>query len=110
VGPLPVRATFNYVIWWLRRHGVDTAKPLHTLRKESGSLVAQQHGLFPAQQHLRHRDIATTAQFYLDRKAKAAIDTAALLKAGESAPPNVVCMPESLPGESKRGRKRKTAS
>ena len=32
-------ATFNYVIWWLRRHGVDTAKPLHTLRRESGCLV-----------------------------------------------------------------------
>ena len=87
-------STFDFVTLWLRRRGVNNAKPLHTLRKESGSLVAQQYGLFPAQQHLRHRDISTTAHFYLDRKSRTAIDTVALLKAdeGESST-NIVSMP-----------------
>jgi integrase len=99
-------ATFDYVNLWLRRHGVDSEKPLHTLRKESGSLVAQQHGLFPAAQHLRHRDISTTAHFYLDRKTKAAIDTATLLKAGESTPPNIVSMPLAQAAEPKKRPRR----
>ena len=99
-------ATFDYVNQWLRRHGVDSFKPLHTLRKESGSLMAQQYGLFLAQQHLRHRDVSTTAHFYLDRKTKAAIDTAALLKADEGGPSNIVSLLPADPAEAgKRPRR-----
>ena len=99
-------STFDFVNLWLRRYGVDSEKPLHTLRKESGSLVAQQYGLFPAQQHLRHRDISTTAHFYLDRKTKAAIDTAALLKADERGPSNIVSMPSADMAEAGKRPKR----
>jgi integrase len=99
-------STFDFVNLWLRRQGVDSPKPLHTLRKESGSLVAQQHGLFQAQQHLRHRDVSTTARFYLDRKAKAAIDTAALLKADEGGPSNIISLSSVEPAETgKRPRR-----
>jgi hypothetical protein len=99
-------STFDFVNLWLRRHGVDAEKPLHTLRKESGSLVAQQFGLFLAQQHLRHRDISTTAHFYLDRKTKAAIDTSALFKVDECGPSNIVSMPEAEPAEAAKKPKR----
>ena len=99
-------STFDFVNLWLRRQGVDSEKPLHSLRKESGCLVAQQYGLFPAQQHLRHRDISTTAHFYLDRKTKAAIDTAALLKADEGGPSNIVSMPSADMAEAGKRSKR----
>ena len=47
-------ATFNELILWLRRQGVRPTKPLHTLRKMSGSLVVERHGLFAASATLRH--------------------------------------------------------
>ena len=32
-------AVFERTTWWLRRHGVEGEKPLHTLRKEAGSKI-----------------------------------------------------------------------
>jgi hypothetical protein len=38
-------AIFDSLTAWLRQNGVKTQRPLHTLRKEFGSLVCQAHGI-----------------------------------------------------------------
>jgi len=61
-------ATFARVLVWLRKQGVTSHRPLHTLRKEIGSLIAQEHGIFAASRYLRHADIRITASIYADKK------------------------------------------
>ena len=53
---------------WLKENGVTAIKPLHTLRKEAGSLVNQKHGLYAASHFLRHADIQVTAAHYVDNR------------------------------------------
>jgi integrase len=55
---------------WLRKKGVNTQKPLHTLRKEFGSLVNQAHGIHAASKALRHADINVTNNFYTDSRIR----------------------------------------
>jgi integrase len=71
--------TFKRLADWLRAHGVDSRTPLHTLRKEAGSLICAKHGLFAASRFLRHADIAITAQHYAAQKERVTIDLGAML-------------------------------
>jgi integrase len=71
---------------WLRAHGVEQGRPLHTLRKEYGSQVCAKHGIYAASRALRHADIAITSQHYLDRRESARAGLGKLL----SRPPNVI--------------------
>ena len=59
---------FKALIKWLRANGIEDRKPLHTLRKEAGSLVNQKHGLYAASHFLRHADIQVTSAHYVDNK------------------------------------------
>jgi integrase len=59
---------FNTLIAWLRKHGVNAHMPLHTLRKEIGSIITSEHGIFEASRYLRHADIHITSAFYADKK------------------------------------------
>lgn len=59
---------FTALIKWLKKNGVDDRKPLHTLRKEAGSLVNQKHGLYAASHFLRHADIQVTSAHYIDNQ------------------------------------------
>lgn len=59
---------FKALIKWLRNNGVEARKPLHTLRKEAGSLVNQKYGLYAASHFLRHADIQVTSAHYVDNK------------------------------------------
>ena len=59
---------FKRLLAWLREHGVDDTKPLHTLRKEIGSVIASEHGIFEASRYLRHSDIRITSAIYADKK------------------------------------------
>lgn len=61
-------ATFEHVNSWLRVQGVDNIKPLHTMRKEIGSIIASEHGIFEASRYLRHSDIRITSAIYADKK------------------------------------------
>lgn len=61
-------AVFERLNAWLREQGVDDRKPLHTLRKEVGAVIASRAGLFDAQVFLRHASPATTAAHYADQK------------------------------------------
>jgi integrase len=62
--------TFNRVNVWLRAQGVENLKPLHTMRKEIGSVIASEKGIFEASRYLRHSDIRITSAFYADKKNK----------------------------------------
>lgn len=55
---------------WLRAKGVRDKKAIHSLRKESGSLVASNFGIEAARQHLGHRDIRTTSAHYVEKKKR----------------------------------------
>jgi integrase len=61
-------AVFKRALSWLRNHGAETTKPLHTLRKEVGSIIASEHGIFEASRYLRHSDIRITSSIYADKK------------------------------------------
>jgi integrase len=61
-------AIFERVNAWLREQGVESAKPLHTMRKEIGSIIASEHGIFEASRYLRHSDIRITSAIYADKK------------------------------------------
>jgi integrase len=73
------KATFEHVTTWLRAHGVMSGKPLHTLRKEFGSLVADSGDIHQAMLQLRHAQISTTEAFYADRRHRATVSVGALL-------------------------------
>jgi len=59
---------FERALAWLRANGVDDRKPIHVLRKEIGSVIASEHGIFEASRYLRHSDIRITAAIYADKK------------------------------------------
>ena len=61
---------FDSLIDWMREHGVSDPRPLHMLRKEGGSLVNSEHGIFAAQQFLRHANIGTTSSHYVDKRKR----------------------------------------
>jgi integrase len=61
---------FDRLDAWLRTKGVNTRKPLHTLRKEYGSLINKAHGIHAASKALRHADIGVTNNFYTDSRAR----------------------------------------
>lgn len=79
----PYRAdeTFARLGAWLKSQGVKSRTPLHTLRKEAGSLICQKSGLFAASRFLRHADVAITAQHYAAQKDRVTIGLGSLLTA-----------------------------
>ena len=80
-------AVFTRLNHWLRKNGVTARKPLHELRKELGSLITAEHGIYAASRVLRHSNVATTAAHYTDLKTRPTIAVGAWLK-----PENVVSM------------------
>jgi integrase len=76
---------------WLRNHGVDTNRPLHTLRKEYGSQICAEHGIYAASHALRHADIAITSQHYLDKRKSARAGLGRFL----SKPSNIIKLSET---------------
>ena len=79
----PYRAdeTFARLGAWLKSQGVKSRTPMHTLRKEAGSLICQASGLFAASRFLRHADVAITAQHYAAQKDRVTIGLGSLLTA-----------------------------
>jgi integrase len=59
---------FNELVDWLRGQGVVEKKPIHTMRKEIGSVIASRDGIFAASRYLRHSTIQVTSMFYADLK------------------------------------------
>ena len=78
------------------KHGVEGAKPLHTLQKGGGSIIATKAGIHAASQFLRHADIQVTAMHYADHKERVTVDIGALLN-----PQNITTMPSPPPAPQK---------
>ena len=67
------QGVFDRVTAWLKKHGVRARKPLHELRKELGSLITAEHGIYAASRVLRHADLSTTERHYTDLKSRPTI-------------------------------------
>jgi len=74
---------FEGLTVWLREHGVDAPNPIHALRKEYGSLICQNFGIYVASRALRHSNIKTTAAHYLDQKDRATVCLGAIIDKGK---------------------------
>ncbi|MEM6820317.1 MAG: tyrosine-type recombinase/integrase [Verrucomicrobiota bacterium] len=70
---------FQHLIKWLRRKGVKDRKPIHALRKEFGSLICEQAGIYAASNQLRHSSILLTRDYYVDKKAKTTVQLEEML-------------------------------
>lgn len=70
---------FKFVNQWLRNHGVKALKPLHTLRKEFGSLVVEKFGLVAAKSALRHASVEITMTYYVQDRREANTGLGSLL-------------------------------
>ena len=75
---------FDALTKWLRAKDVSAIKPLHELRKEFGSQLCEQSGIYTASMMLRHTDIAITAAHYLDRKERVTFGMGDLLKIADN--------------------------
>lgn len=62
--------TWRDLIAWLKGKGVTARTAVHSLRKESGSLIASDFGIEAARQHLGHRDIRTTSSHYVQKRKR----------------------------------------
>ena len=71
---------FKAMLEWLRAKGVTVRNPLHTLRKEFGSLINQKFGIFAASAALRHSNITITREAYVDKKERIALDIGELMQ------------------------------
>jgi integrase len=77
---------FARLVEWLKSQDVEVAKPIHTLRKEAGSIVATKAGIHAASQFLRHADIQVTSMHYADHKERVVVEIGALLNSQTIAP------------------------
>ena len=59
---------FAEVYKWLRGQGIDSPQPLHSLRKEFGSMVNERGGIVAAMEMLGHSNISTTAGIYVEHR------------------------------------------
>ena len=59
---------FKELVQWLRGKGLTARNALHALRKEFGSQICAQGGIYAASVALRHSSINLTREFYIDKK------------------------------------------
>jgi len=71
--------TFKSLTAWLRDKGVNTQKPIHTMRKEFGSRICEQFGIFAASEALRHADIRITRAHYVDKRGRIHLEVGKML-------------------------------
>ncbi len=77
-------AHFKALIRWLKANNVPGIRPIHTLRKEIGSVIASRDGIFSASRYLRHSNINITAKLYADSKNHIAAGLGAFLGADKA--------------------------
>jgi integrase len=70
---------FKAAMKWLRGKGVTARNALHSLRKEFGSQICQQAGIYAASVALRHSTITITRDYYLDKKQPVVLEIGKLL-------------------------------
>jgi len=94
--------TFDTLTAWLREQGIEAQKPLHELRKELGSLITQEHGIYAASRVMRHSSPETTARHYSDIKTLPIVQLG-----GWETPENLIQMataeqPKAIPTKKKK--------
>ena len=80
--------TFKRLTVWLRGKGVMGNKPLHTLRKEFGSMIAATADIHTASRQLRHSSIQTASDYYLDHRRKISVPLGAWMGENPAAESN----------------------
>lgn len=80
--------THRSLLAWLRVQGVNGIRPMHTLRKEIGAVIASRDGIWKASRYLRHSDIRITSKLYADKKIPVTAGLAAFFAPVAA---NVVC-------------------
>ena len=75
--------SFSRLYEWLKSQGISDLKPLHTLRKEAGTLIYERFGIYAAQRALRHSDIRITSQIYTDQKERVSTGLGGVLSGEE---------------------------
>lgn len=70
---------FKELIEWLRSKGITARNALHSLRKEFGSQICAQAGIYAASVALRHSTITITRDYYLDKKTAVVLEIGKLL-------------------------------
>ncbi len=75
---------FNELIAWLRGKGLTARNALHALRKEFGSQICAQAGIYAASVALRHSSINLTREYYLDKKQPTFLAIGKLMQAAPS--------------------------
>jgi hypothetical protein len=71
------------LLGWLRSKGVNSKTPLHSLRKEFGSLIYDRYGILAASEQLRHGGIEVTARHYGENRQRSIPGLGHLLASGE---------------------------
>lgn len=74
---------FNNLTKWLRKKGLKNKNVIHSLRKEFGSHIAKEKGIFAASVALRHANIGITRDHYLDKKERATFPIGQMLQDSE---------------------------
>ncbi|MBX3743807.1 MAG: site-specific integrase [Verrucomicrobiae bacterium] len=65
--------TWRRLTDWLRRNGVNSRTPNHSMRKECGAIINATAGLHAASRFLRHADVAVTASHYSDARNRVVV-------------------------------------
>jgi integrase len=102
-------SVFEALLGWLRGKGVQGNKPFHALRKLFGSLLAEKHGIHAASSGLRHGDLRTTSEVYVDRRVKVTTGLGAVLS-GPSASSVIRSVVSFAPASSAQDRNQQSQS
>ncbi len=87
---------FKQLVLWLRSKGIEARNALHSLRKEFGSQICRQAGIYAASVALRHSSINLTREYYIDKKQPAVFAVSKLLETDAPdapAAPTAACNP-----------------
>jgi len=76
---------FLNLVHWLRGKGITARNALHSLRKEFGSQICAQAGIYAASLALRHSTITITRDYYLDKKQTVVLQIGKLLNPAPAA-------------------------
>lgn len=94
---------------WLRNYEQDGKKPLekvqkpiHELRKELGSLMQKEHGIYAASRALRHSTVATTAAHYVDKKERTIVPIGSFITPSNVVEMPAVTQPKAIPAKKKK--------
>jgi integrase len=72
--------SFKELVAWLRSKGLTARNALHALRKEFGSQICAQAGIYAASVALRHSSINLTREYYIDKKQPAYLAISKLMQ------------------------------